>query len=55
MYTSASETESLVGMNSGRFGVYFVLVPSHLRFVCLVATTVRFSRSSTFVVTFAEV
>ena len=27
MYTSASETESLVGMNSCRFGVYFVLVP----------------------------
>ena len=27
MYTSASKTESLVGMNSCRFGVYFVLVP----------------------------
>ena len=27
MYTSASETESLFGMNSCMFGVYFVSVP----------------------------
>ena len=54
MRTSVSETESLVSMNSCRFGVYFVLVPSHLRSACLVAT-VLFSRSSTFVVTVAEV
>ena len=27
MYTSVSETETLIGMNSCRFGVYFVLVP----------------------------
>ena len=51
MCTSVSETESLVGMNSCRFGIYFVLV---LRSACLVAT-VLFSRSSTCVVTVAEV
>ena len=32
MYTSVSETESLIGMNSCRFGVYFVLVPVFLFF-----------------------
>ena len=37
MRTSVSETESWVGMNSCRFGVYFVLVPSHVRSACLVA------------------
>ena len=52
--------QSLIGMNSCRFEVYFVLVPiflpvykSHINTACLV--TVRFSRSSTFVVTVAEV
>ena len=54
--TSVSETESLVSMNSCRFGAYFVLVPSHLRSAILVATVLDlFSRSSTFVVTVAEV
>ena len=52
--TSVSTTESLVGMNSSRFGVYFALVPSHLRSACRVAT-VLFCRSLTFVVTVAEV
>ena len=35
MYTSASETENLVGMNSCRFGVYFVLVLFFLLFFFL--------------------
>ena len=56
MRTSVSETESLVGMNSCKFRVYFVLVPSHLRSAILVATVLDlFSRSSTFVVTVTEV
>ena len=56
MHTSVSETESLVGMNSCSFGVYFVLVPLHLRSAILFATVLDlFSRGSTFVVTVAEV
>ena len=49
VHMSASETESLVGMNSCRFE--FILF--WFRFFFLV--TVQFSRSSTFVVTVAEV
>ena len=38
VHTSASETESLIGMNSCKFGVYFVLVPIFFRFTKVILT-----------------